>query len=339
MSTMKAAQFTKKGGPLEVSQVPIPKPGLDQVRIKVMACAICHGDVIAQYGGMPGCVFPRIPGHEVSGLIDEIGEGVKNWKKGEHVGVGWFGGHCGSCNSCYNNQWVACENGISTGITINGGFAEYMVASTDALVRVPETLSHEESAPLMCAGITTFNALKENPAKPGSLVVVIGVGGLGHLAIQYANKLGYQVVAVSSGKEKEQLAKKLGAHYYFDSSNATETVNQIKALGGASIILATAPNAKSVEDMIPALTVGGKMLVVAAIMEPLKINPVHMLAKRQSVICWSSGDSRDIFATLKFSKQHGVKPMIEVFPLDKANEAYQFALSNKARFRVVLKIN
>jgi len=234
---------------------------------------------------------------------------------------------------------VACEKGIATGVTTNGGFAEFLVTNADALVRVPESISHEEVAPLMCAGITTFNALKENPAKAGSLVVVIGVGGLGHLGVQYANKLGYRVVAVSSGKDKEQLAKKLGAHHYFDSSNVSETVKEIKKLGGAAIILATAPSAKSVEDMIPALGHGGKMLIVAAILEPIKVNTLHMLAARQSIIVWTSGDSRDTLSTLKFSALTGVKPMIEVLPLDKAQEAYQLALSNKARFRVVLKIH
>jgi len=335
---MKASQFTTKGGPLEIVHVPIPKPSAGQVRVKVMACSICHGDVVSQYGSMPGCSFPRIPGHEIAGVIEEIGDGVKNWKKGDRVGVGWFGGYCGSCSSCFDNQWVACQKGIATGVTINGGFAEYMVTNAEALVRIPESMSYEEAAPLMCAGITTFNALKENPAKPGSVVVVLGVGGLGHLGIQYAYKLGYQVVAVSVGKDKEQLAKKLGAHHYFDSTNLTETVSEIKKLGGAAIILATAPNAKLVEDMMSALGIGGKMLIVAAILEPLKINTLPMIMGRQSVICWASGDSRDTHQALKFSALTGVKPMVDVLPLDKAPEAYQMALSNKARFRVVLKI-
>jgi len=237
------------------------------------------------------------------------------------------------------DQWVSCEKGKITGAHFSGGFAEYMISDTEALARLPEGMTYEEAGPLMCAGLTTFNALKQNPAKAGQVVVVIGVGGLGHLGIQYANKLGYRVVAVSSGKDKEALAKKLGAHHYFDGSNAAEAVAAIKKLGGAHILLATAPSAKAVEDLIPSLAVLGKVIILAAIMEPLKLNTTHMLMGRNSVVAWASGDARDAQATLEFSQMTGVKPMVDIYPLDKAAEAYQAALSNKPRFRVVIKID
>jgi len=283
--------------------------------------------------------LPRIPGHEVVGVVDELGEGVHGFQKGDLVGIGWFGGHCGECSACLGDEWVCCEKMTPCGVAYDGGYAEYMVAPRDAFAKVPSGLTPEEAGPLMCAGITTFNALRNCGAKPGSVVVVQGVGGLGHLGIQFAKKLGFEVVAVSSGKDKEELAKKLGAHHYVDATDTKQMVEQIKKLGGARVILITAPNAKATEDLIPALGPRGQLLVAAVMSDPITVPTIQMLPTRQSLIVWASGDSRDSEATLKFSALTGVKPMVEIFSLDKAPEAYQRMLSNKARFRCVLKIS
>jgi len=335
---MKAAQFTKPGGNLEIVQVPIPKVAPGEIRIKVKSCGICHGDTTVKYGAM-GVKFPRIPGHEVVGTVDEIGEGVRGFSKGEIVGVGWFGGHCGECNACMKNLWIGCKNSKACGVHFDGGYAEYMVAPHDAVAHVPEGMETLDVGPLMCAGITTFNSLRNCGVPAGEVVAVQGVGGLGHLGIQFANKLGYEVVAISSGKDKETLAKKLGAHHYVDASNPAEACAQIQKLGGASAILITAPNTKAAEDLIPALGFGGKMIIVAALMQELKVNTLHLLMQRQSIVAWSSGDTRDGEATLKFCKCTGVKPMVETFPLEKANEGFDSMMTNKARFRCVLKIS
>jgi len=263
---------------------------------------------------------------------------VKDYKVGEVVGVGWFGGHCGECSACKQDAWVACPKSPGSGIHIDGGYAEYMVVAHDSIARVPEGLTPEEAGPLMCAGMTVFNALRNSNAKPGQLVGVIGVGGLGHLGVQYAKQMGFEVAAISNGKSKEELARSLGAHHYIDSTDPVAAVAKLQELGGARILLATAPSAKSVEDLIDGLGLYGQVLIVAAIMEPLKLNTIHMLMKRQSVVVWSSGDARDGEATMKFSALHNIKPMVEVFPLDKANEAFDHMMSNKVRFRSVLKI-
>jgi len=335
---MKAAQFTKVGGPLEIVQVPIPNPGKGQIRIKVQACGICHGDATVQYAQM-GCKLPRIPGHEVVGVVHALGEGVTEYKIGEKVGVGWFGGNCGHCKACKEDSWISCEHGFATGVHVDGGYAEYMVASTGALARIPNEMTAEEAGPLLCAGMTTFNVLKHSGAKVGDVVVISGVGGLGHLGVQYAAKMGFNVVAVSNGKDKEALARKLGAHHYFDSNDAKKMVEEINKLGGAKVVIATAPSAKPIDELIPALGIGGKVLVVGVVLEPLKTPLVALLQKRQSIQAWSSGDSRDGEKCIEFSALTGVKPMIEVFPLDKANDAYTHMLSNKSRFRTVLKIS
>jgi len=337
---MKAAQFKSKGGNLEIVHLPIPVPQKGEVRIEVHACGICHSDVLAKYGVM-GNTYPRTPGHEVAGIVDEVGEGVTTFKKGDHVGVGWFGGHCGdvvNCQGCKLDAWVCCSKGKICGITYDGGYAEYMVAPHDAVARLPKGFDFAKAGPLLCAGITTFNSLRQSGVKPGDLCVIQGVGGLGHLAIQFANKMGLNVVALSNGKEKEALAKKLGAHHYFDGSNIAEAVAQIKALGGARIIMATAPNAKATEALIPALGIYGKLLIIAAIPEPLAVPTLALLSGRQSITGWASGDSRDSEDTLNFALSTGVEAMIETFPLDKAAEGLEFMLSNKARFRAVLKM-
>jgi alcohol dehydrogenase/propanol-preferring alcohol dehydrogenase len=286
--------------------------------------------------GAYGNPFPRIPGHEIAGEVDEVGEGVTDFKKGEHVGVGWFGGHCGECGHCKKDAWVTCENGKICGIHYDGGFAEYMVAPKDALARIPEGYDFSLAGPLLCAGITTFNSIRHSGAKAGDFCVIQGVGGLGHLAVQYANKLGLTVIAVSQGKDKEELAKKLGAHHYVDGTG--DFVKEIKAIskGGVKLIVTTAPDAKAVESIIPALGLDGKLLLLAAIEKPISVSGIHLLVNRCSISGWPSGDSRDSEETLIFSAQSGVKAMVQCFPLEKANEAFGLMLSNKARFRVVL---
>jgi len=337
--TMKAAQFTGKGSNIEIFNVPIPVPKKGEVRIEVHACGICHSDVLVKYGAM-GNTYPRTPGHEVAGIVDEVGEGVTNFKKGDHVGVGWFGGHCGdtvNCQGCRVDAWVCCSKGKICGIHYDGGYAEYMVAPHDAVARLPKDMDFAKAGPLLCAGITTFNSLRQSGGKPGDLCVVQGIGGLGHLAIQFANKMGFKVVAVSNGKEKEALAKKLGAHVYIDGSK-DDAAKQIKELGGARIVMATAPNAKAVEALIPSMGINGKLLIIAAIMEPLSVNSLFLLSNRCSISGWASGDSRDSEDTVNFAQTTGIETMIETFPLEKAAEALEFMLANKARFRAVLKI-
>jgi len=336
---MKAAQFKSKMGPLELVTIPVPVPKKGEVRIEVHACGICHSDVIVKYGAM-GNTYPRTPGHEVAGIVDEVGEGVTNFKKGDHVGVGWFGGHCGdtvNCEGCRKDAWVCCKSHQTCGISYDGGYAEYMVAPHDAVARLPNDMDFSKAGPLLCAGITTFNSLRQSGGRPGDICVVQGIGGLGHLAIQFANKMGFKVVALSNGKDKEELAKKLGAHVYIDGTKG-DAVQQIKALGGASIIMATAPNAKAVEGLIPSLAINGKLLIIAAIMEPLSVNSLFLLSNRCSISGWASGDSRDSEDTVNFAQTSGVETMIETFPLEKAPEALEYMLSNKARFRAVLKL-
>eukprot|EP01114_Cavostelium_apophysatum_P021454 TRINITY_DN748_c0_g1_i1.p1 TRINITY_DN748_c0_g1~~TRINITY_DN748_c0_g1_i1.p1 ORF type:complete len:337 (+),score=54.42 TRINITY_DN748_c0_g1_i1:255-1265(+) len=333
MATMKAAQYTK-ANTVEIKTVPIPSPKQNQIRIKVKACGICHSDTGIGSGHM-GNVFPRTAGHELAGVVDEVGEGVTQFKKGDRVAVGWFGGHCGSCRNCLQDAWVCCEKGQVCGLSYDGGWAEYTVVPVDAVARIPDGLDFKFAGPLMCAGITTFNAIRNVHAKSGEICVVQGIGGLGHLAVQYANKLGFNVVAVSSGQDKEELAKKLGAHTYIDQST-TDPVKKIQELGGAAIILATAPNAKAIASLVPALGVGGRLLIVSVVPEPVPVNSLTLLMKRASVTGWASGDSRDSQDTLEFSCRHGVEAMIETFTIDKIQEGIDKMLANKTRFRGVL---
>jgi len=280
--------------------------------------------------------FPRIPGHEVAGVIDEVGEGVKNFKKGDKVGVGWFGGyHCGDCQTCLDNVWVLCKQAKVCGVNYDGGYAEFMVAPQDSLVHIPDELDFKTAAPLLCAGVTTFNGIRQVGAKGGSVVVIQGVGGLGHYAIQFARHLGFKTVAVSNGSEKAELAKKLGAHIYIDASKQNQ-VEEIQKLGGARIIVATAPNAAAVESILPALGVGGELLLLAAFEESVKVSPFHLIMCNGKVSGWSSGDSRDSQNTVDFSAMNQIQSMIEVFPLEKAQDAFDKMLSNKARFRCVI---
>jgi D-arabinose 1-dehydrogenase-like Zn-dependent alcohol dehydrogenase len=329
------AQVAKAGGEFGLLEREIPQPGAGEVRIKVEACGICHSDALVKQGGFPGLTYPRVPGHEAVGFIDEVGRGVTEWKKGDHVGVGWHGGHCFWCDSCRRGDFVTCQNEAITGVTRDGGYGQYMLARHEALALVPEGLDAADAGPLMCAGITTFNALRNSGARPGDLVGVLGIGGLGHLGIQYAAKSGFRTVGIGRGPENGALAKKLGAFAYVDSK-ATKVADELKKLGGIKVLLATAPNAKAMAETIDGLAVGGKLLVVGAPFEPMEVSVLSLILARRGIQGWPSGTARDSQDTLEFSKFAGVRPMIEKFPLAKVKDGYERMLSGKAEFRVVL---
>jgi len=334
---MKAVQVSKAGGPFEIVERPIPEPGPGQVLIKVEACGICHSDSIVKEGLFPGIPYPRVPGHEVAGKIEKLGPSNHRWKVGQRVGVGWFGGCCHHCVPCREGEFHFCVTNQMTGITYDGGYQEYMVAPEEAVAPIPDTLNSVEAAPLLCAGITTFNALRHSGAKAGDLVAIQGIGGLGHLGIQFARHSGYRVVAISRGTDKEPLAKKLGAHHYIDDSNG-KAAEELQKLGGAKVILATATSAKAISALAGGLGRRGKLLIVGAPADPLSVSAVGLLMKSQSVAGWNSGHSKDSEDTLNFSALSGIAPMVESYPLDQVEKAYQQMMSNKARFRVVLKI-
>jgi D-arabinose 1-dehydrogenase-like Zn-dependent alcohol dehydrogenase len=335
MAKMKAVQVPKPGADFEVVEREIPEPGSGQVRIRVQACGVCHSDVITKEGLLPGLSYPRVPGHEVAGVIDAVGDGVTDWKKGERVGVGWHGGQDGTCPECRRGDFVNCVNVKICGISYDGGYQEFMVAPLEALAHIPESLEAVETAPLMCAGITTFNALRRSGALPSDLVAIQGLGGLGHLGIQFANKLGYRVAALGRGQSKAALAKKLGAHLYIDSA-ATDAGTELQKLGGARVILATAPSGKAMSALIGGLGANGTLLVVGASMEPIEVPPTQLIFGRKRIQGWSAGIPTDSEDTLHFAETTGVRPMIEKYPLAKAAEAYARMMSGKAEFRVVL---
>jgi len=330
-----AAQVSKAGGNFELVEREIPQPGAGEIRIKVQACGVCHSDAMVKYGGFPGMKYPLVAGHEVVGIVDEVGSGVTEWRKGDHVGFGWHGGHCFICDSCRRGDFVTCKNEAITGITRDGGYQQYMLARHEAVALVPEGLDPAEAGPLMCAGITTFNALRNSGARVGDLVGVVGIGGLGHLGVQYAAKAGYRTVAIGRGPENGVLAKKLGAFAYIDSK-ATKVAEELQKLGGAKVVLATAPNSQSMTDCIDGLGPNGKLMVIGAAMEPLQVSVFSLLLARRGIQGWPSGTARDSQDTLEFSKFAGVRPMIEKYPLEKVNEAFARMESGKAEFRVVL---
>jgi alcohol dehydrogenase/propanol-preferring alcohol dehydrogenase len=332
---MKAAQVAAPGAPLEIVERDIPEPGRGHVRIRIEACGICHSDALIKDGAFPGLRYPAVPGHEVAGVVDAVGPDVVLWQPGQRVGVGWFGGHCGRCPPCRRGDFILCVNLEVPGIAYDGGYAEYMVAPAAALALIPDDLSSEEAAPLLCAGITTFNALRNSGARPGDLVAVLGVGGLGHLGVQFAAKSGYDTVAVGRGKDKEELALKLGARRYIDSA-AVDAAAELQRLGGARVILATAPNSKAITALIDGLGADGKLLVVGVSNDPIEVTPLQLIGARRSVQGWPSGTAADSEATLRFSVQTGVRPMIETMPLARAAEGYERMITGKARFRVVL---
>jgi D-arabinose 1-dehydrogenase-like Zn-dependent alcohol dehydrogenase len=332
---MKAAQISKPGGDFEVVERGIPEPGPGQVRIKVQACGVCHSDVLTKEGLWPGIQYPRVPGHEVAGIIDEVGAGVSAWKKGQRVGVGWHGGQDGTCRECRRGDFRNCRNLKICGISYDGGYQQYMAAPVEALVPIPDSLKDTEAAPLLCAGITTYNALRHSGALPGDLVAVVGIGGLGHLGIQFANKFGYKVAAIGRGPENASLAKKLGANVYIDSQ-ATNAAEALQKLGGAQVVLATAPSSKVMSELIEGMGPNGKLVVVGATFDPIEVTPIQLINGSRSIQGWAAGTPADSEDTLRFAELSGVRPMIETYPLEKAEEAYARMLSGKAQFRVVL---
>ena len=329
------AQVSEAKGDFQLVEREIAEPGVGEVRIKVEACGICYSDHLTKDGLWPGLTFPRIPGHEVAGVIDAVGPQVAEWKKGDRVGVGWHGGHCFVCESCRRGDFVTCKNEKITGISVDGGYQQYMIARHEAVALMPEGLDAAEAGPLLCAGITTFNALRNSGARVGDTVAVQGIGGLGHLGVQFAAKAGYRVVAIGRGSENAALAKKLGAAIYIDSK-ATKPAEELQKLGGARVILATAPNAPAMSELVGGLGVGGKLLVVGAPFEPLAISAVDLLLARRNVQGWPSGTAIDSEDTLRFSARTGVRPMVEKYPLAKVKEAYERMESGKAEFRVVV---
>ena len=337
MPKMKAVQVPKPGGEFEFVEREIPEPGPRQVRIRVQACGICHSDVIIKEGLFPGISYPRVPGHEVIGMIDEVGAGVKDWKKGERVGVGWHGGQDGTCPACRRGDFLNCANAMVCGISFDGGYQEFMVAPLEALARMPESLDAAEAAPLMCAGVTTFNSLRHSGALPSDLVAVQGIGGLGHLGIQFAKKFGYRVAAIGRKPENAGLAKKLGADLYIDSAS-TDAATELQKLGGARVILATAPSGKAMSSLVGGLGASGTLLVVGASAEPIEVSPNQLLFGRKRVQGWPGGMPTDSEDTLRFAEMTGVRPMIEKVPLEKAPEAYARMIEGKARFRMVLVV-
>jgi D-arabinose 1-dehydrogenase-like Zn-dependent alcohol dehydrogenase len=335
LAPMKVAQVSKAGADFQIVEREIPTPAAGQVLIKVQACGVCHSDLLTKEGLWPGIQYPRIPGHEVVGLIDELGAGVTEWTKGQRVGVGWHGGHDGTCLSCRRGDFGNCRNMKIAGISYDGGYQEYMVAPAEALAAVPESLNDAEAAPLLCAGVTTFNALRHSGALPSDLVAVQGIGGLGHLGIQFANKFGYKVAAIGRGPENAVLAKKLGASLYIDSK-ATNAAEELQKLGGAQVILATAPNSKAMSELIDGLGPNGKLIVIGADFDPIEVTPIQLISGSRTIQGWASGTPTDSEDTLRFAELTGVRPMIETYPLEKAAEAYARMLSGDAQFRVVL---
>ena len=335
IAPMKAAQIPKPGADFQIVEREIPKPGAGQVLIKVQACGVCHSDLFTKEGAWPGIDYPRVTGHEVVGVIDELGAGVTAWKSGQRVGVGWHGGQDGTCLFCRRGDFRNCRNLKVTGISYDGGYQQYMVAPVEALAAVPESLSAVEAAPLLCAGVTTFNALRHSGAMPGDVVAVLGIGGLGHLGIQFASKFGYKVAAIGRGSENAALAKKLGASVYIDNKS-TNAAEELQKLGGAQVILGTAPSSKSMSEVIDGLAPNGKLLVVGASMDPIEVTPIQLISGSRTVQGWAGGAPSDSEDTLRFAELSGVRPMIETYPLEKAAEAYARMLSGNAQFRVVL---
>ncbi len=335
MSRMRAVQVASPNGPLEVVERDIPDPTARHVRIRVQACGVRHSDSFTKAGAYPGIQLPRVPGHEIIGIIDAVGPDVPGWTAGQRVGVGWHGGHCGHCRSCRRGDFITCANGQVPGISYDGGYADYMIAPFEALASVPDELEAAEAAPLLCAGITTFNALRKSSLRPGDVAAILGIGGLGHLGVQFAAKMGCRTIAIARGTDKEALARQLGAHHYIDS-NTQDVAGELTRLGGARVILGTATNAKAMSATIGGLAVDGRLIVIGAAPEPIEAPPVLLIGSRRGIQGWPSGTSIDSEDTLAFSALTNVRPMIETMPLEQAPEAYERMMSGKARFRMVL---
>jgi len=332
---MKVAEVLSPGADFRIVEREIPKPSAGHVLIKVQACGVCHSDVLTKDGYWPGIQYPRVPGHEIAGIIDELGAGVSAWTKGQRVGVGWHGGQDNTCLSCRRGDFRNCRNLEIPGISYDGGYAQYMVAPVEALAAIPGSLSDVEAAPLLCAGITTYNALRHSGALPGDLVAVQGIGGLGHLGIQFGSKFGYKVAATGRGQENAALAKKLGASVYIDSK-ATKTAEELQKLGGAQVILATAPSSKAMSELIDGLGPNGKLIVIGATFDPIEVTPIQLISGSRTIQGWAAGTPTDSEDTMRFAELTGVRPMIETYPLENAAEAYARMMSGNAQFRVVL---
>lgn len=335
MAKMRAVQVAGPNKLLELVEKDIPIPQKGQVRVKVQACGVCHSDSIVKEGSFPGIQYPRVPGHEIAGVIDALGEEVRGWEVGQRVGIGWYGGHCKVCNSCRRGDFITCENPLICGLSYDGGYAEYLVAPSEALALVPDSLSPVEVGPLMCAGVTTFNALRNSGAIAGDTVAILGIGGLGHLAVQYAARMGFRTIAIARGKDKQALAQKLGAHLFIDSETQQVSV-ELQKLGGAKVILSTVTHTPAVSAAVEGLSVDGKLLIVGVSPEPLSVSTIPLILGRRSIAGWPSGTSMDAQDTLNFSLLSGVRSMSQTFPLERAAEAYELMMSGKARFRVVL---
>jgi D-arabinose 1-dehydrogenase-like Zn-dependent alcohol dehydrogenase len=335
VATMKAAQVSGPGAGLKIVELQVPQPGPGEVRIKVQACGVCHSDAIIIEGRRPGIPYPRVPGHEVAGVVDAVGLGVTEWRTGQRVGVGWHGGHDGTCPECRRGDFRLCRNEKNPGLSYDGGYQEYMLAPVEALVSIPESLSDIDAAPLMCAGSATYNALRRAGALPGDLVAVQGVGGLGHLGIQFANKFGYKVAAVGRGAQIESLARKLGADVYIDSK-VKNPAEELQKLGGARVIIATAPDAKAMTELIGGLGPNGKLLLIGVDSDPIEVAPVQLIRGGKTIQGWAGVTPADSDDALRFAELRGVRALIETYPLEKAGEAYARMMSGKAEFRVVL---
>jgi D-arabinose 1-dehydrogenase-like Zn-dependent alcohol dehydrogenase len=335
MTTMMAAQFPSPNAALELVKRNVPEPGAGQVLLRVRACGICHSDLFVQGGAFPGLTLPRVPGHEVAAVVESVGPGVRPWQPGDRVGVGWHGGHDFICDSCRVGDFMTCREEHITGFAYDGGYAEHMVARAEALARIPDELGDVEAAPLMCAGVTTFNSLRNSPARPGDLVAVQGIGGLGHLAVQFSHHMGFRTVAIGRGADKHPLAEQLGANDYIDSTKGSAG-QALAKMGGARVIVATAPDAAAVEDAMTGLGVSGQLLLIAAVAEPVKVPGLSMIGLRQSIRGWPAGHAKDSEDTLRFAATTGIRPMVETFPLSRAGEGFARMTSGKARFRVVL---
>jgi len=335
---MKVAQISKPNGPFEIVEREIPTPGPGWVRIKVQACGICHSDSFTVLGDFIPVQYPKVPGHEIAGVIDALGAGVTGLTIGQRVGIGWNGGYCGQCTSCRKGDFITCENIQVPGINYDGGYSEYMVAPVNALAMVPQSISPVDVGPLMCAGITTFNSLRNSGARAGDVVAVLGIGGLGHLAVQFAAKMGFHTVAIARGKDKESLAKKLGAHQYIDSQSE-DPAKKLQQIGGAKVILSTVTDSPTISANIAGLGVNGKIIVLGISNNPIQVYPGDIIGKRLSILGWPSGTSLDSQETMDFCAMTGIRSMNQTFPLERVSEAYEVMMSGKARFRVVLTMD
>ncbi|OIK04119.1 alcohol dehydrogenase [Streptomyces monashensis] len=338
MSTYRVAQVRSAGGPFELAEREVPEPGPGQVRIAVEACGICHSDAMFVHAAMPGITFPEVPGHEIAGRVDALGEGARDrgWQVGDRVAVGWFGGSCGHCTPCRRGDFIVCANLKVPGWAYDGGFAEKTIAPVDALARIPDALAASDAGPMACAGVTTYNGLRHSSAHPGDLVAVLGLGGLGHLGVQYAAAMGFETVAIARGAEKADFAKRLGAHHYVDSTAGTPVAEALQSLGGAKAVLATAGNSEAITACVDGLAPRGELVVIGADPEAMGITPFQLIMGGRVVRGHPSGTSQDVQDTMGFSALHGIRPMTETVPLDDVDGAFQKMLAGKARFRMVL---